>query len=158
MNIKRLFFDFHIWGFSLGGYIILTLSILLSYILYNRHEDKIKPFYDITSCDNIEGVKIGTLCVANVYLNNGIPWVLLAASNIWHLVPFSAHITIGCIILNITIDVLLLPYDMRKAKEIRGCLIFSDVFSRLFASLCCLHQIYIFAKILTKPKETKKRM
>ncbi len=149
-NLKRGLFDFHIIGLPMGGFIILIGIIVLCSCIYSKKKDFIQPYYMYPS-ESGKGKWTGFLCVANVFFNNSIPWVVLIASNICYHYPYQppvvAYVTSGYIVLNILVILLLLPHDIRTGRD-KGLL--TCISGRFLASLCCMYQIHYVMKPFTK--------
>lgn len=147
MKIFRLLFLYHLTGFPIAFFIILTIIIIISSVIYKRRHAVFQDYY-LYSQNNVSiGNTDRVLCNLNVFLNRAIPWIVLICANFCYLIPFITYITIGCIAVNLAVIILLMKYDnkfIRECDEKRG--LNKGLFIRLLAFLCCMHQIYYAIK------------
>lgn len=169
--------NYHLIGFSIAGFLVLIITIIISGKLYKKHEKILHAYYDNLSTTECSGV-YGILCNINVFLNQAIPWMVIVTANVNHLLPIVEYITIGCIAVNFITVIPLTIYDcskngkyndaynefnpdLQRRDEICGiikeCNLKGKIFLRLWAFLICMQRIYYFIEPYTKTKITAKK-
>lgn len=151
MESIRPFFYFRFTGFSAAEFILLTIILVVSTYLFKRHEKAFQVYYT-ESKNNIPTDKFNkVLCEINLSFNKTIPWMILIVSNVHYWFPRVTYFTIGCIVVNIVVILLLLKHDRNSDTGY-------NTSTRLVAFLCCLARVYYTIEPLTKdPKKKKKK-
>ena len=151
MEYIRPFFCIRVGGFSAAEFILLTIILIISTCVFKRNE-KVFQIYYTEPKSNIPTDKFNkVLCEINLSFNKTIPWMILIVSNVHYWFPRVTYFTIGCIVVNIVVILLLLKHDRNSDAGY-------NTSTRLVAFLCCLARVYYTIEPLTKdPKKKKKK-